>query len=95
MQPACIYSSQKSLQTTICRLLNFVYKRAKTVAAKFRNFHTVLWQTQKFTLTLFWQKFCETNVFTKEITKVDLKKYFFGGGGRGGRVNLTTLCVEK
>ena len=28
-----------------------------------------LWKLRKFILTLFWQKFRETNVFTKEITK--------------------------
>ena len=26
----------------------------------------------------FWQKFRESNVFTKEITRVNLTKYFFG-----------------
>ena len=31
--------------------------------------HTVVWKLRKFTLTLFWQKFRENNVFTKEITK--------------------------
>ena len=30
--------------------------------------HTV-WKLRKFTLTQFWQKFRETNVLTKEITK--------------------------
>ena len=31
---------------------------------------------RKFTVTLFWQKFRESNVFTKEIARVNLTKYF-------------------
>ena len=38
--------------------------------------HT-LWKLQKFTLTLFWQKFRETNVFTKEITKQLIWRNYF------------------
>ena len=34
----------------------------------FYNLHTV-WKLQKFSLTLFPQKICESNGFTKEITK--------------------------
>ena len=50
----------------------------KCVRVNFRNFHTV-WKLRKFTLTLFWQKFRESNGFTNKITKylVDLTKYFF------------------
>ena len=33
------------------------------------SFHFTVWKFQKFTLTLFWQKFRENNGFTKEITK--------------------------
>ena len=31
--------------------------------------HRTVWKLRKFTLTLFWQKFRESNIFTKEITK--------------------------
>ena len=36
---------------------------------RFRNFHTTVWKLWNFSLTLFRQKFRESNVFTKEITK--------------------------
>ena len=42
-----------------------------------RVFHSQVWKSQKFSLMPFWQKFRETNCFTKEITRVDLTKYFF------------------
>ena len=38
--------------------------------------HTV-WKLRKFSLTLFWQKFRESNVFTKEITKELISRNFF------------------
>ena len=44
----------------------------KCVRENFCNFHSVgptLWKLRKFTLTKFWQKFRESNGFTKEITK--------------------------
>ena len=31
--------------------------------------YTTVWKLRKFTLTHFWQKFRESNTFTKEITK--------------------------
>ena len=37
-----------------------------------------VWKLRKFTLTtLVWQKFRESNIFTKEITKFDLTKKIF------------------
>ena len=33
------------------------------------NLQYTLWKLRKFTLTLFWQKFRQSNVFTKESTK--------------------------
>ena len=41
----------------------------KYVRENFRNFHTVSVKLRNFSLTHFWQKFREFNVFTKEITK--------------------------
>ena len=45
----------------------------KCVRENFRNFHTVyhstVWKLRTFTLTLFWQKFRESNGFTNKITK--------------------------
>ena len=35
----------------------------------FYKYTLTVWKLRKFTLTLFWQIFRETNVFTKEITK--------------------------
>ena len=35
----------------------------------FAEFTGTVWKLRKFALTLFWQKFRENNVFTKEITK--------------------------
>ena len=39
----------------------------------------MVWKLRKFTLTLFWQKFRESNGFTNKITKylVDLTKKIF------------------
>ena len=39
------------------------------MAVKFRNIQATVWKFQKFTLTLFWQKFRECNDFTKEVSK--------------------------
>ena len=41
--------------------------RRESVLAEFPQ--CAVWKLLKFTLTVFWQKFRETNVFTKEITK--------------------------
>ena len=38
---------------------------------------TVVWNLRKFSLTLFWQKFRESNVFTKEITNKLISRNFF------------------
>ena len=38
-----------------------------------------------------WQKFRENNVFTKENTRVDLTKYFFGES----KSKAITIFVEK
>ena len=39
----------------------------------------IVWLLRTFTLTLFWQKFHESNTFTKEIIEIiDLTKYFLG-----------------
>ena len=40
-------------------------------------FFTV-WKLRKFSLKLFWQKFRESNVFTKEITKELIWRNIFG-----------------
>jgi len=37
-----------------------------------------VWKLRKFILIHFWEKFRESNGFTKEITRVDLTKYFIG-----------------
>ena len=37
-----------------------------------------LWTLLEFTLTHFWQKFRESNGFTKLVTRVDFTKYFGG-----------------
>ena len=44
----------------------------------YRVLDSIVWKLMRFSLTFFWQKFRENNVFTKEITRVNLTKYFFG-----------------
>ena len=83
----------------------------KSVRVNFFNYHTVrenfreinschrrstvLWKLWKFSLTLFWQKFRETNSFTKEITKLIWRNIF------SVRVNFSfstpwfTNCSDK
>ena len=60
----------------------------KKVRVNFRNFHklnvmvlfhhTVVWKLQKFTFTLFWQKFRENNAFAKQVTKELISRKDFG-----------------
>ena len=42
---------------------------AKELISRKKNISSALWKLRKFTITLLWQKFCESNDFTKEITK--------------------------
>ena len=39
--------------------------------------HCIVWKLRKFSLTFFWQKFRETNGFTKEITKELISRNIF------------------
>ena len=57
------------LVTSLVKMMfsrNFCQKSEKE---NFRNFHSTLCTLWKFTLTQFWQKFRESNGFTKEVTK--------------------------
>ena len=38
------------------------------------NLPCTVWKLRKFTLTLFWKKFQDSNIFTKDV---DLTKFFF------------------
>ena len=44
---------------------------------KFRKIHSVVWKFRKFSLTLFWQKFRENNVFIEQNTKELIWWIFF------------------
>ena len=67
-------SSNRLFSIFFSKNVSFTKFFQKYVTVNFRNFHTVyylftVWKLRKFTLTHFWQKFRETNVFTIEITK--------------------------
>ena len=55
----CVEKQEITFNEDITFLILFRQKRLA---------YTQLWKLRKFTLTLFWQKFRETNIFTKEIT---------------------------
>ena len=42
-------------------------KKRESECKFFRNFHTTVWKLLRFILTLFWQKFRESNDFTKKL----------------------------
>ena len=80
MEITQIYShltEQKFRQITylVISLINMLVSRIfcqKGVTVNFRNFHTVrvtVWKLWNFSLTLFRQRFRESNGFTKQITK--------------------------
>ena len=50
--------------------------QTQSVEKVFKNMVT-LWKLRKFSLTFFWQKFRETNGFTKEITKELISRNIF------------------
>ena len=39
-----------------------------------------MWKLRKFTLTPFWQKICESNVFTREVTNELISRNIFSVG---------------
>ena len=41
--------------------------------------HSAVWKLRKFTITHFWQKFREINVFSKEVTKELIWRKKFSG----------------
>ena len=62
----------RQINSLVTSLVNTLFSRNfchRHVTVKFRNFHSVVWKLLQFSLTHFWQKFRENNVFTKEITK--------------------------
>ena len=72
-----VYQSPKifrEINSLVTSLVKTVLPRnfcQKCVRENFHNFHTVsctVWKLREFSLTLFWQKFRESNVYTKEIT---------------------------
>ena len=61
----------KFMQTKLVKIALFellklpnLISRKTWVAVKFLDFHTVVWKSRKFSVTLFWQKFRESNSFT-------------------------------
>ena len=82
-------SSLNCVPNTFCENIAFTIffvKKAHTIV-NFRNFQTVLWFTTQFgncgnlllfvTLShIFWQKFRESNVLTKEITEELIWRFF-------------------
>ena len=61
------------------------------ILRKMATAHSTVWKLRKFTFTLFWQKFRETNVFTKEIDKylVNLTKHFLRHSDKNKKSTLT------
>ena len=57
------YVVKPLLSQTVCQ------KCVRDNSCNFQTVWSTVWKLRKFTLTLFWQKFHESDIFTKEITK--------------------------
>ena len=82
LKQICFYGSREEgllnqLQKSVLALLGLVSR--PSVPGWNNDLLTTVWKLRKFTFTLFWQKFRESNVFTKGVIKrVDFTKHFFG-----------------
>ena len=90
-----IFSSNWLTGQFFCEKVNLTECLQKNVGEKLSNYHTVqytVWKLQKFSLTLFLQKFRESNGFTKEITKLLIWRNFF----QWDRISsFSILCTKR